>query len=74
MNGDPNQPCQIFQRAPGDRALFINENGSRAWGNLSAGRVYIPDWSDGRGSFGLIGTLAGDRIIWPNGTFWSRGG
>jgi hypothetical protein len=35
--------CQIVQRGP-DRAVFINENGSRAEGRIDGDRVYVPDW------------------------------
>jgi hypothetical protein len=71
MNGDDDAPCQIIQRGSGRHALFINENGSRARGTVRGGRVFIPDWSDGE-SQGLVGRIRGNRIIWPNGTFWSR--
>lgn len=71
MNGDPDAPCEIVQRRPGDRAEFINENGSRAYGTVTHNRVWIPEWSDGR-SRGLVGTIRGDQIVWPNGTYWSR--
>jgi hypothetical protein len=71
MNGNPNAPCEIVQRRPGDRAEFINENGSRAWGTVTRNSVWIPDWSDGWRQ-GLAGTIRDDRIVWPNGTYWSR--
>jgi hypothetical protein len=71
LNGDEEQPCEIRQRRPDGRALFINENGSRAWGTVRGDRVWIPDWTDGE-SNGLRGRIRGNRIIWPNGTFWSR--
>jgi hypothetical protein len=72
LNGDRNKPCRIAQYPPGRRAEFTNENGDSAWGTVHAGYVYIPDWSDGS-SQGLEGRVRGDRIVWPNGTFWSRG-
>ncbi len=71
MNGDPNQPTQIVQPRPDGPALFINEHGSQAPGQIQGDRVWIPSWSDGR-RVGLVGFLRGDRIVWPNGTFWSR--
>jgi hypothetical protein len=71
MNGNPDQPCEIQPRPDGS-ALFINEHGSQAWGSLRGNRVFIPDWSDGNGSQGLRGTIRGNRIVWPNGTYWSR--
>jgi hypothetical protein len=70
MNGDPNKPCEIRQRD--NRALFINEHGSRAWGTIRGQYVLIPDWSDGHGSDGVIGRVRGNRIIWPYGSFWAR--
>jgi hypothetical protein len=71
LNGDRNKPCQIVQYLPGRRAEFTNENGSTAWGTIRGDRVFIPDWSDGI-SNGLEGRVRGDRIVWPNGTFWAR--
>jgi hypothetical protein len=71
-NGDERVPCVIIQRAPDGRALFINDQGSQAWGVIQGDRVWIPDWTDGMGSRGLVGRIWGDRIIWPNGSFWSR--
>ena len=71
MNGDPNQPCEIRQRGDGREAMFINENGSSAPGLVRADHVWIPDWTDGR-SQGLLGRIRGNRIVWPNGTYWSR--
>jgi hypothetical protein len=62
--------CQIIQRGP-DRAVFINENGSRAGGRIDGDRVYIPDWQDGYGR-PLMGRLRGDRIVWPDGNYWYR--
>ena len=70
MNGDPRKPCEIRQRD--NRALFINEHGSGAWGTVRGQYVLIPDWSDGQGSDGLIGRIRGNRIVWPNGSFWAR--
>jgi hypothetical protein len=71
LKGRRDAPCEIDQRGP-DEALFINENGSEAWGSIRGDRVWIPDWSDGFGSYGLEGRIRGDRIIWPDGSFWSR--
>jgi hypothetical protein len=70
MSGDPNKPAEIQQRANG-YALFINEHGSQAWGSIDRGTVWIPEWSS-EGSQGLFGVVRGDRIVWPNGSFWSR--
>jgi hypothetical protein len=70
MNDDPRMPCEI--RQDGNQALFINEFGSRARGTVRGPYVLIPDWSDGRGSDGLIGRVRGNRIVWPNGSFWAR--
>jgi hypothetical protein len=72
MNGHEDAPCEIVQRRPDGRALFINERGSEAWGTVRGDRVFIPDWTDGEGSQGLRGRIRGDRIIWPNGSYWCR--
>jgi hypothetical protein len=71
MNGDPNKPTQIIQRRPDGNAMFVNENGSQAWGMVQGRSVWIPEWNDGYQQ-GLQGVLQGNRIVWPNGTFWSR--
>lgn len=71
MHGDGNKPARIVQQRLDGRALFINENGSQAWGTVSGDSVYIPDWSDGVNQ-GLVGVLRGTRIIWPDGNYWSR--
>ncbi len=71
MNGDPNKPCEIIQQGSGRRAEFINEHDSSAWGTIRGDRVWIPDWSDGY-SQGLEGRIRGNRIVWPDGNFWSR--
>jgi len=71
-NGNPSVPCRIVQREPDGRALFINENGSQAWGTIRGDRVWIPEWNNGPGREGLRGRYRGDRIIWPDGNFWSR--
>lgn len=71
MNGDPNLPCEIRQRDDGREAMFINEHGSETMGVVRPDHVWIPDWGDGR-SQGLMGRIRGTRIVWPNGTFWSR--
>jgi hypothetical protein len=70
MHGDPDKPTYIEQRGPNE-ALFTNEKGDRAWGSIEGDRVWIPDWSDGRRR-GLEGVLRPGRIVWPNGTYWSR--
>jgi hypothetical protein len=59
----------VVQRRLDGRALFINENGSQAWGTVQGDRVFIPDWNDGRGQRGWV---RGDRIVWPDGNFWER--
>src|SRR5262245_50970418 len=61
MKGDEFQPCEIRQR--GSRALFINEHGDAARGTVGRDHVFLPDWSDGRGSDGLFGRIRGDRIV-----------
>jgi hypothetical protein len=71
MNGDWNAPCEIIQERRDGRAEFVNENGSHARGTVRGDRVWIPEWNDGRQQ-GLVGVIRGDRIVWPNGTFWSR--
>jgi len=71
LNGDLNKRCEIIQSPSGRRAEFINENGSSAWGTIRGDRVWIPDWTDGVND-GLEGRVRGDRIIWPNGSYWSR--
>jgi hypothetical protein len=70
MGGNPRQPCEIIQRRPDGRALFVNENGSQAWGRIDPnGGMFIPDWNEGRGQ---RGRLRGNRIEWPGGSYWSR--
>lgn len=71
-DGNPSIPTQIIQPRPDGNALFINQHGSQAWGTIEGDRVWIPEWTDGRGSQGLLGVIRGDRIIWPNGSFWLR--
>src|SRR5262245_36282250 len=71
MDGDRNKPCEIRQRRGDNRALFINENGDEAWGTIRGNTVSIPDWTDGERQ-GLRGTIRRNRIVWPNGSFWSR--
>ncbi len=71
MRGDPDLPCQILQRQLDGRALFINENGSSAWGTVHRNVVSIPDWSDGSRQ-GLVGRIRGNRIIWTDNSFWAR--
>jgi hypothetical protein len=71
MGGDGDLPCFIQQR-PHAPALFTNENGDSAWGDVRGDRVWIPDWSPGDGVLGLEGRVRGDRIFWPDGHFWSR--
>jgi hypothetical protein len=71
MNGDPNQRCQISQPQLDGNALFTNEHGSSAWGTVRGDRVFIPEWNEGRGE---VGTIRGNRIVWPNGTYWARYG
>ncbi len=70
-NGDPNRPCFIDQR-PDGRAWFTNENGSRARGVVRGNQVWIPDWTPGHGIQGLQGAIHRDRIVWPDGNYWSR--
>jgi hypothetical protein len=70
-NGNPDLPCFIDQASP-DRAVFTNENGSRASGRIRGDQVWIPAWSPGHGIRGLQGRISGDRIVWPDGNYWSR--
>ena len=73
-NGQPNDPTRVIQYGP-TRALFINEHGTQAWGSIEGDRVWIPSWTWGEGwntHQGLVGTVTPDRIIWPDGSFWSR--
>jgi len=72
MNGDGDQPCLIIQRRPDGRAVFVNEHGSRAAGTVRGDRVFIPEWSNSFGDDGLEGRIRGDRIVWPDGSYWSR--
>ncbi len=70
LGGDKDKACSIRQRRGSNRALFINENGSRAWGSIRGKRVFIPDWGeDGQGQ---EGTIRRGRIVWPDGNYWSR--
>jgi hypothetical protein len=69
MNDDGNSPCEIRQRRGSNRALFINEQGSRAWGTVRGDRVWIPEWNDGKGQSGRV---RGNKIVWPDGNYWSR--
>jgi hypothetical protein len=71
MNGDEDAPCEIIQRGRGDRALFINERGDQTWGQVRPDSVWIPAWTDGRHR-GLYGRLRGNRIVWPDGNYWSH--
>jgi hypothetical protein len=71
LSGDPRKPAQIIQRRLDGRALFINEQGSEALGTIEGDMVFIPEWTDGFNR-GLVGTVRGDRITWPDGNFWSR--
>lgn len=70
-NGDLERPCFITQQ-PDGRAMFTNDNGSRARGMVDVDRVWIPSWSPGHGIRGLKGKIRGDQIVWPDGNFWSR--
>ena len=57
--------CQIIQREP-DRAMLINENGSRARATVDGDRLYVPAWGN------AVARIRGDRIIWPDGNYWYR--
>ena len=75
LNGDRNAPCRVIQPRPDGRALFVNEHGSRARGEIRGGGVWIPEWSSGNPyDDGLSGRIRGDRIVWPDGSYWSRRG
>jgi hypothetical protein len=70
LNGDRDKRCRVVVDRTGNGALFINEKGSRARGEIQGDRVFIPDWGDdGQGQEGRI---RGDRIEWPSGSFWSH--
>ncbi len=70
LSGDPYLPCTV-RMGPDGRALFINEKGERARGWVRGDQIQVPDWGDPyRG--GLNGRFRGNRILWSNGTFWSR--
>ncbi len=71
MHGDPNLPTEIVQRRLDGRALFINEHGDEAGAEIQGDRVWIPEWNDGPRR-GLVGYIRGNKIVWPNGTYWSR--
>ena len=71
FNGDPGKPARIVQWRLDGRAIFINENGTQTWGSVGPNSVWIPEWTD-RGRPGLVGVIRGDRLIWPDGNFWSR--
>jgi hypothetical protein len=70
LTGNPLAVCQVQQRWPSTQALFINERGSVAGATIIGSQVWIPTW--GEGARGLMGRIEGDRIIWPDGNFWSR--
>ena len=71
-NGEEENPTEIQQQGPdGREARFINENGDEAWGEVRPDSVWIPEWKV-RGHRGLMGQIRGDRIVWPDGSFWSR--
>ncbi len=68
LNGDRNKQCRIWQYTNGT-ALFMNENGSMAWGWVYANnKVYIPQWNN------LVGTVSRDSrmIVWPDASYWNR--
>jgi hypothetical protein len=67
FGGNPYAVCAIRQW-PDGRAMFLNERGAQAPGTVMGNRVWVPDWGNG----GLEGTIAGNRILWANGDFWSR--
>jgi len=70
MGGDNNKPCSIPQGRGSDRALFVNEHGSQARGSIQGQRLFIPSW--GENGAGQEGTIRGDRIVWTDGSYWSR--
>jgi hypothetical protein len=72
MGGDPNKPCEVRQRWPERRALFINEFGDSAWGTIDGDRIWVPDWVGYNNRPGLEGAFRGDKIVWFNGSFWAR--
>ena len=70
LTGNPLAQCQVQQRWPSNQAMFINEHGSWAPGTIIGNQVWIPTW--GENGQGLMGRIEGDRIVWPDGNFWSR--
>jgi len=71
MDGNMNARCEIIQKKGNCDAEFVNEQGSQTLGVVRGDRVWIPEWSCGQ-TQGLQGVLQGDRIVWPDGNFWSR--
>jgi hypothetical protein len=63
--------CEIIQRGPDGRAAFVNEHGDRAAGTVRGDQAQAPEWNGGRGQ-GLADRARGNRITWPDGTYWSR--
>ena len=66
MMGDEDQPCEVIPAQNGNRARFVNEKGNRAIGYIRGDYITIPSWKNTQGRF------VGDRILWNNGTVWTR--
>jgi len=65
MNGDPNKPTEIVIN--GSRLEARNENGQASRLEVDRnGDIRAWDWQ------GLRGGVRGDRIVWNNGTTWTR--
>ena len=71
MSGDPDRPCEIIQRRPDGRAVFVNEKGEQARGWVARDHVEIPAWAGPDGG-PLRGKIQPNAIAWSNGTFWTR--
>jgi len=70
MHGDPNLPCEVHPQ-PDGTVIVVNEKGEEAWGTLEGPRLFVPEWKSG-GRRGLMGRITRDRIVWPDGNYWSR--
>ena len=66
LSGNEDLPCQVIPSRLGDRALFINENGSRAEGFIRGNRIFVPAWQN------LQGRILGNIIRWSNRSVWTR--
>jgi hypothetical protein len=69
LNGNRDAPCKIVLGRNGS-ALFVNEQGTRARAVIRGDRVIVREW--GEDGQDLEGRIRGDRIVWPDGSYWSR--